>query len=333
MTAQDPSQRDHGGNLDAAIARFGGARADWIDLSTGINPLPYPLPDIPPHAWSALPTRDAVTALETTAARAYGGTADIVALSGAQAAIQLVPRIGSGREARVLGPTYNEHAASLAAQGWQVRPVDRLEALEGAALAVVVNPNNPDGQSWTPQRLLNLADAVDLLVVDESFADPCPDLSLAPHLSNLQNIMLLRSFGKFYGLAGLRLGFALGPGDRIERLRALAGPWAVNGPAIAVGTAALADRDWQAATRARLSRDAACLDRMAARAGWALVGGTRLFRTYDTGNAKAAQTHLARHHIWSRIFPYSEGWLRLGLAGPEGDWARLDRAMAALSCS
>lgn len=333
MTAQDPSQRDHGGNLDAAIAHFGGSRADWIDLSTGINPLPYPLPDIPPHAWSALPTRDAVTALETTAARNYGCTADIVALSGAQAAIQLVPRIGSGREARVLGPTYNEHAASLAAQGWQVRTVDRLEALEGAALAVVVNPNNPDGQSWTPESLLNLVDTVDLLVVDESFADPCPDLSLAPRLSDPQNILLLRSFGKFFGLAGLRLGFAMGSRDRIDRLRALAGPWAVNGPAIRVGRTALADQDWKQATCARLTGDAVRMDRMAARAGWSLVGGTPLFRTYDTGNAKAAQEHLAHHRIWSRLFPYSEGWLRLGLAGPESDWVRLDRAIAELSCT
>ena len=331
MTAPDPKRRDHGGNLDAAMATYGGTRADWIDLSTGINPLPYPVPEIPPHAWSTLPTGDAVKALEDAAARAYGTTAEIVALAGAQAAIQVVPRIAGGRDARVLGPTYNEHAASLTAQGWDVTTVDTLTALTGAALAVVVNPNNPDGQSHAPTALVQLAGSVGLLVVDESFADPCPDLSLAPHLSDLPNILVLRSFGKFYGLAGLRLGFALGAGTHIDRLRALAGPWAVNGPAIAAGCAALADQAWQQATIARLSRDAAHLDALTARAGWSLIGGTPLFRTYDTGNAKAAQQHLARHHIWSRIFPYSEGWLRLGLAGSEADWTRLDRALSNLA--
>lgn len=331
MTAPDPKHRDHGGNLDAAMATYGGTRADWIDLSTGINPLPYPVPGIPPHAWATLPTGDAVKGLEDTAARAYGTTAAIVALAGAQAAIQLVPRIGAGRDARVLGPTYNEHAASLTAQGWNVTTVDTPAALTGAALAVVVNPNNPDGQSHTPAALAQLAGSVGCLLVDESFADPCPDLSLAPILSDHPNILVLRSFGKFYGLAGLRLGFALGAGAQIDRLRALAGPWAVNGPAIAVGCAALADRDWQQATIARLSRDAARLDALAARAGWSLVGGTTLFRTYETGDAKAAQQHLARHHIWSRVFPYSRGWLRLGLAGSGAEWARLERALAGLT--
>ncbi|MDA7428007.1 threonine-phosphate decarboxylase CobD [Primorskyibacter aestuariivivens] len=331
MTQKPQTTRDHGGNLDAAIAAFGGSRMDWIDLSTGINPLPYPVPEIPPHAWSTLPTNDAVKALEDAASRAYGTTAEIVALAGAQAAIQLVPRIGNGRDARVLGPTYNEHAAALTAQGWDVTTVDRFEALRGAALAVVVNPNNPDGQCWAPGALTELAGAVDLLVVDESFADPCSDLSLAPKLSDHRNILVLRSFGKFYGLAGLRLGFALGSRAHIDRIRTLAGPWAVNGPAIVTGCAALEDRDWTQATRARLTRDAARLDALATRAGWSLVGGTPLFRTYETGDATAAQTHLARHHIWSRIFPYSRTWLRLGLAGPETDWLRLDRALSELA--
>ena len=166
-------------------------------------------------------------------------------------------------------------------------------------------------------------------MVDESFADPEPALSVCPLLdAGTDGVVVLRSFGKFYGLAGLRLGFALS-GEKIgRRLKELAGPWAVSGPAIAVGTRALRDRDWQRATALRLSGDAATLDKLAASAGWALVGGTPLFRTYDTGDAEGAQGRLARERIWSRIFPYSGGWIRLGLPGDAAAWERLEAALA-----
>jgi cobalamin biosynthetic protein CobC len=318
--------RDHGGDLDRARAVHGGS--DWIDLSTGINPVAYPMPELPRHALCALPTAEDVAALEATAARAYGTMANVVALSGAQAAIQLVPRLWPPGHAAVLTPSYNEHHAALAAQGWRVSDVREPEAMTGADLAVVVNPNNPDGRRWTPEALAALADRVGLLVVDESFADPHPELSLTPRLPALgERVLILRSFGKFYGLAGLRLGFALGGPETTTSLRSLAGPWAVSGPAIMAGKAALADSAWQAETIARLARDASRLDALAEGAGWRLLGGTSLFRTYETGDAIAAQGRLARAAIWSRVFPYSAGWLRLGLPGHEAAWARLEAAL------
>ncbi|WP_395667211.1 aminotransferase class I/II-fold pyridoxal phosphate-dependent enzyme, partial [Methylocella sp.] len=241
--------RDHGGDLDEARAAYG--EGDWLDLSTGINPAPYPLPQIPARAFSALPTGAEIDALEATAQAAYGTCAPMVALAGAQAAIQLVPRLAPRGSrlapqgcARVLGPTYNEHRAALAGAGWRVEDAASPEALAGADLAVVVNPNNPDGRRFSPDRLIALAARVGLLVVDESFADAEPGLSLLPRLGpGLGNIVALRSFGKFYGHAGLRLGFAAADAARAERLRALAGPWPVSGPAVVVGRAALADAD------------------------------------------------------------------------------------------
>lgn len=319
--------RDHGGDLDRARATYGGE--DWIDLSTGINPLPYPMPDLPEHALNALPTATDMGALEQAAARAYGARTGVVALSGAQAAIQLVPRLRPAGKAAVLSPSYNEHAASLEAQGWQVHAAHDLTEMAGADLAVVVNPNNPDGRLWPPEVLARLAGDVGLLIVDESFADPTPQLSLCPRLQDLgEGALVLRSFGKFYGLAGLRLGFALGGAKTLEHLRALSGPWAVSGPAIVAGHAALTDTAWQDQTRARLARDAERLDGIAARAGWSLVGGTNLFRTYDTGDAMAARAHLARARIWTRAFPYSTGWLRLGLPRDAAGWDRLEQALA-----
>lgn len=320
--------RDHGGDLDRAMRDYGAG--DWLDLSTGINPVPYPVPDLAPRAFTALPTRADMAALTNAALAAYGTTSRTACapLAGAQAAIQLVPRLTKPGTARVVTPTYNEHAAALRTQGWQVEEVASLDALKGAALAVVVNPNNPDGRSWSPETLADLARTTGLLIVDESFADPHPDLSLIPHLDSLPgNTLVLRSFGKFYGLAGLRIGFALGAPDLIDRIAALAGPWNISGPAIATGTAALQDSNWHANTCARLMTDATRLDTLAATRGWQLVGGTPLFRTYDTGDAQAAQDRLARHHVWSRIFPYSESWLRLGLPGTEAQWLQLESAL------
>lgn len=320
--------RDHGGNLDEAIARHGGAAADWIDLSTGINPAPYPLPALPQEAWTRLPTRADLASLEEAARLAYGGGAEIVPLAGAQAAIQLAPRLAAPGRALVLGPTYNEHAAALAEAGWSVETVAALEALAGADLAVVVNPNNPDGRRVEPENLLALRRSVGLLVVDESFAEPTPGLSLAPRLTGADDgLLVLRSFGKFYGLAGLRLGFALAGGGVAARLRAMAGPWPVSGAAIEIGRKALVDAAWREAAITRLDRDAARLDALADQAGWGLVGGTALFRTYETGDGRAAQERLARARIWSRAFPYAQGWLRLGLPHGAAQWDRLGAAL------
>lgn len=250
----------------------------------------------------------------------------MLAVAGAQAAIQLIPKLAAPAQARILAPTYNEHAAALRTAGWQVDEVTTPAALEGADLAVVVNPNNPDGKTHTPEDLLRLAARVGRLVVDESFADAQPDLSLAPKAAQ-GRLIVLRSFGKFYGLAGVRLGFILGSDTDVATLTEMAGPWPVSGPAIAIGTAALSDRSWAEATVARLSADAARLDVLAQSTGWKCVGGTTLFRLYDTPDATAARDRLARHQIWTRMFPYSRRWLRLGLPGQPAEWDRLAAAL------
>ncbi|MCY1126623.1 threonine-phosphate decarboxylase CobD [Frigidibacter sp. RF13] len=318
--------RDHGGNIDAARVRWGGRAEDWIDLSTGINRVPYPLPRLSSDAWTALPTRAAMDGLIAAARRAYGTRAAILPVAGAQAAIQMVPRLRAAGVARVLSPTYNEHAASLRAAGWTVEEVSNPAQLAGADLAVVVNPNNPDGRQHAPADLSVLADRVGLLVVDESFADPYPHLSLAGEEPQ-PGLVILRSFGKFYGLAGVRLGFVLGHEETIGQLSAMAGPWPISGAAIEIGATALGDRDWAAETIARLAGECGRIDALAAKAGWRLIGGTSLFRSYRVPDAEAAQARLARHHVWTRIFPWSDDWLRLGLPGSAAEWARLEEAL------
>ena len=319
---------DHGGNLDVACARFGGRLEDWIDLSTGINRQPYPVPTLASRHWSPLPSRSDIDVLHAAARQTYRTTAPVLALAGAQAAIQLLPHLAPAGRARILAPTYNEFAPVLAAAGWQVDDVGEIEALAGADLAVVVNPNNPDGRQHDPAKLLALLPRVKRLVVDESFADAVPQISLAAEAGR-SVLLVLRSFGKFYGLAGLRLGFVLGSSDDIAALDALAGPWPISGAAIEIGRKALLDRDWADTTRARLETEAPRLDSMAEIAGWKLIGGTPLFRLYDVGHAAAVQERLARARIWSRIFKDRPNWLRLGLPGDETEWTRLGAALSA----
>ncbi|KWV53295.1 threonine-phosphate decarboxylase [Bradyrhizobium macuxiense] len=314
--------REHGGNLDVAQRTFGGQPNDWIDLSTGINRLPYPSVDVEPRLWSALPSRSDIESLHEAAQRAYATDAPIVALGGAQGAIQLLPHLSSRGRARILAPTYNEYAAILSASGWDVTEVSDLQALAGADLAVVVNPNNPDGRRHDRGELLALLPRLGRLVIDESFADAAPDLSLASEAGR-EGLLILRSFGKFYGLAGLRLGFAIGCERDITALAAQTGPWPVSGAAIAIGRRALRDDAWKAATSTRLASDCLRLDAAVRSQGWTLVGGTALFRLYETGDALAAQEKLARRQIWSRVFQQRPGWLRLGLPGSETEWSRL----------
>jgi cobalamin biosynthesis protein CobC len=317
---------EHGGNLDLALRRFGGRAQDWIDLSTGINRQPYPIGELPANSWSALPSRSGIESLHRAAQHAYGTRAAILALSGAQAAIALLPHLSPRGRVRILAPTYNEYTAVLSAAGCDVAETSEIEALAGADLAVVGNPNNPDGRRHHPEALLALLPRVGRLLVDESFADALPDLSLAPRATR-PGLLIVRSFGKFYGLAGLRLGFVLGCEEEIAALAAIAGPWPVSGAAIAIGTRALLDLEWAKATSARLEHDCLRLDAEVERLGWTIVGGTPLFRLYETGDARAANEQLARAHIWSRVFAEKPGWLRLGLPGNETEWARLVSAL------
>ncbi|MCC8953669.1 threonine-phosphate decarboxylase [Bradyrhizobium sp. Pear77] len=320
--------REHGGNLDVAQQRFGGAAEDWIDLSTGINRVPYPDVDVELRQWSALPSRSEIESLHHAARQAYRTDAPIVAMGGAQAAIQLLPHLAPRGRARILAPTYNEYAGMLSASGWDVTEVSDLAALAGADIGIIVNPNNPDGRCHDRDELLALLPRVGRLVIDESFADAVSDLSLAG-AAGQPGLLILRSFGKFYGLAGLRLGFAIGSEPDIAALAAMVGPWPVSGAAIAIGRRALLDHDWTTATTARLADDCARLDAEARSLGWTMLGGTPLFRLYETGDALAAQDKLARGQIWSRVFQQKPGWLRLGLPGSEAEWSRLAAALSA----
>lgn len=311
-----PPPRDHGGNLSAAMAEFGGCRGDWMDLSTGINPHPYPLPEFTAGDWGALPDAAALEDLYS-AARTFWNIpegAAILAAPGASALIAALPALAAPRWVQITKPTYNEHAAAFEARGWKIKEDGPAEA------RVAVHPNNPDGRMWSAEQLKS-----PLTIIDESFCDVCPDDSLI-RMASRPGVIVLKSFGKFWGLAGLRLGFAIGDPKLIAELASWQGPWAVSGPALRTGALALRDHDWASTTRARLRADAARLDEIALAKGARLAGGTDLFRLYNVEVAAAWQNRLARARIWSRIFPYSKTFLRLGLPPSDG-WDRLETAL------
>ena len=322
----------HGGRLDDARRRFPEAPAPFIDLSTGINPAPYPFDPICPEAFTRLPEPGALWALQSVAARAYGvaDPAMVVAAPGTQILINLLPRLWPQAAVSILGPTYAEHAASWAAAGAAVHEATAFGHLDAHPAAVLCNPNNPDGRRFPPADLLALAERVRMLVVDEAFADfEGPGISMAPHLAH-PGVIVLRSFGKAFGLAGVRLGFALALPETAAAIRTALGPWAVSGPAIQIARQALADTAWAGRSIQRLDGDVARLDGLLAAAGCRAAGGTRLFRLVETTGAAGLFDRLGRAGIFVRAYGDHPRRLRFGIPGPD-DWERVQAALAGVA--
>ena len=330
-TADEDAFTYHGGALEVARLLAPQAPEPWIDLSTGVNPHAYPVPEIASEAWSRLPESGALAALEAAAARRYGvASQSVVGGPGSQALIQALVHLAPRGKVGVLGPTYGGFATAFAAAGVSVAEARWLDDLGELDAAIVVNPNNPDGRVASRPALLDLRERLarrgGVLIVDEAFADFENDESLAPVLP-ASGAIVLRSFGKAHGLAGLRLGFALASPDIVQPVRAALGPWPVSGPAIAIGVRALADSDWLKSMRARLGKEAARLDALLRGGGWRIIGGTCLFRLAAHADARAAFRRLIAAGILARPFADTPDRLRFGIPGDETAWERLAAAL------
>lgn len=320
---------EHGGQIRAAAARYGIAVEDWLDLSTGINPLPFSPPEIPLAAWARLPQEQ--DGLEEAAAHYYG-TPDLLPVSGSQAAIQLLPHLRNSCRAGVLHPGYAEHAHAWRSAGHEVQELcaDEIGAqINNLDVLVLMQPNNPTGEIFTHTQLHEwhacLAERGGWLIVDEAFIEASTQASFAPPQMP-HGLIVLRSLGKFFGLAGARVGFVLAHAGLLARLRAALGPWSMAGPSRYVAQAALLDSTWQAATRERLLHDRARLAQLLSDAGLPPAGGCGLFQWVLTKQAEAIHQQLAQRGILTRLFSQPRS-VRFGLPGSAAEWDRLSTAL------
>jgi len=324
----------HGGRLALAAAQFPHAPTPWIDLSTGVNPRPYRVPAPSRSALARLPDPTETAALEEAAAQAFGVlTADgVIAVPGSEAALRVLARLLPAKTAAIAGPTYSSHAAAWRAAGAHVQSISARDlASADADVVIAINPNNPDGYRHAPEILARIAERQAArggwLIVDEAFSETAPELSVARRAG--AGLIVLRSFGKFYGLAGVRLGFVLADRHVIAALRSVFGDWPVSAAAIAAGRAAYCDAAWRERTQASLTRKAARLDRLLSRAGFESVGGTSLYRLCAADDAPRRFAILAERGILTRPFDVDPRWLRFGLPAGAMAWARLEQALEA----
>ena len=324
----------HGGRLDEAVSKYGGVKDRWVDLSTGINPFAYPIPEIAPSSWTNLPDQEAIEQAKL-AARSYYGidpAAGVSLAPGTQMHIQLLPFLFKPQPVALVGFTYQEHGVCWQRAGHEVYMTDGLGSAEATArIVIVVNPNNPDGRVLPSSDLVLLARRLapkgGLLVVDESFADVHPECSVAEEVGR-EGLFVMRSLGKFFGLAGLRFGVGLASQSLTSKLDDRLGPWAVSGPALAVATKAMSDATWQKRNQSKLIKARAALDEVLAKHNIGVLGGTGLFVLIHHERAGQLWEHLASKQILSRKFPGKPEWLRLGLPKGKLQLNRLDKALA-----
>ncbi|MBT2341810.1 MULTISPECIES: threonine-phosphate decarboxylase CobD [Pseudomonas] len=322
---------EHGGRLRNAALQYAIAEADWLDLSSGLAPWPFDVPAIPLRAWARLPETD--DGLEQAACDYYGAS-QVLPVAGSQMAIQLLPRLRRAGKVGVLSPCYAEHAEAWRRSGYIVREVLEAEVdffLDNLDVLVVVNPNNPTGLSLGPERLLDwharLAQRGGWLVVDEAFMDITPQLSLAAHTHQV-GLIVLRSFGKFFGLAGVRLGFVLAERHLLKLLADQVGPWAVSGPTRVLGQACLLDTGAHTRQRQRCEAASQRLAVTLERHGFKPQGGCGLFQWLITEHAQRLHEFMARRGILLRLFVYNSS-LRFGLPADDHEFRRLEEAFEA----
>lgn len=324
---------EHGGALRAAALRYRIPVAAWLDLSTGINPHAWPVPPLPPHIWQRLPEADDEL---TTVAAAYYGAAQLVPSAGSQAALQALPFLRPRSVVGIIHPGYAEHRCAWQRAGHQVELLNAA-ALEAAVARVdvllLIHPNNPTGQRFDPQQLRawqeRLAARGGWLVVDEAFIDATPQASLAADAQR-PGLVVLRSLGKFFGLAGARVGFMLAEAGLLDRMQELLGPWTLNAPARWLAIHALQDREWQAQMRKRLPQYAQQLADLLERYTLHVSGGSALFQWVLREDAAWWQEELAQRGILVRYFSDPPS-LRFGLPGNALAWQRLEQALAAIA--
>jgi cobalamin biosynthetic protein CobC len=309
---------DHGGNLDHHISLYGGLKSDWIDLSTGINQSSYPIPEIPKWVWENLPDKSLTEEFQRSARKFWKvpDDAELICANGTSMIISALPSLFEKGNVDIYEPSYNEYKSVFTQNGWGF-------STENVNARILINPNNPDGKTWRSDKILNNGK---LTIIDESFCDLVPQNSLI-YYSNNPGVIVLKSFGKFWGLAGIRFGCAIGLPETLKNLKDILGPWPASGPALFIANNALSNHGWAKKTRERLNNNMITLDNILTQNGLKVIGGTSLFRLVFAPNAIELKNNLCKKNILTRTFPYSKHYLRLGIPNRDDHWKRVESAI------
>ncbi|MEP2979564.1 MAG: threonine-phosphate decarboxylase CobD [Lentilitoribacter sp.] len=322
-------QLEHGGNLERAIQTYGGSRSDWIDISTGISPFIAPIPDLDLSSWHRLPERAVVSELAEIAKKYYASKQNCLVTSGSQFLINHLPDLLQG-DVGIVGPTYGEYAGAFARNNRSYTALSSIDDIGDVRSLVLANPNNPDGRLYSQDELCVLAKVLKqrdgYLVVDEAFCDVCEKASMLM-TDPIENLIVLKSFGKFFGLAGARIGFVFAHNEVLSRIKYLQGPWSVSGPSISVARHVLTRDGIHCELLKKISSRHGQFIQMLGRTGLKIAGGTKLFTLIEHESAANLHEHLLVEKILTRKFDYNASWLRLGLTCNEEEDLRLQQAI------
>ena len=318
----------HGGNLREAAVQYDIPLKSWIDLSTGINPNGWLPPKIPSNVWLRLPEEEDGL---LKAAQNYYGVKNILPVAGSQAAIQSLPKCRPASHVGIVSPCYAEYEYCWRQAGHTVKAIHRGDVdkyLHELDVLVVINPNNPDAylhanstlKRWQKQ----LEKQAGWLIVDEAFMDSSPENSLLQYdLDMMPNLIILRSLGKFFGLAGVRLGFVVANPAILNQIKLDQGSWSISHPARWIGKKALQDQAWQKHTRKELEPKAIRLRQVLSILNVKSVNNTSLFCYFELEDAKVLQAYLAKNGVWVRYFELPKA-IRIGLPKTTKDLSLLE---------
>ena len=325
---------EHGGKLLDAAKKYKIPLDQWIDLSTGINPQGWPVNTIDPAVWTQLPQENDGL---RQAAQTYYGTKNLLPVAGSQAALSALPRLRSrGSRVAILAPAFGEHKHAWQGAGFAVTgfaPGEINQAVEQHDVVVLINPNNPTGDRFAINDCLKwhktLSKKEGWLIIDEAFVDTTPEQSLV-RSADRPGLVVLRSLGKFFGLAGARVGFVFAHPVFLEFLSELLGPWTLSGPSRLIAKRALTDHYWQQKTRLQLGINGQRLKNMLIQYGLTPNGGTELFQWVKTDKAEPLHHALAQQAILTRLFDEPTA-LRFGLPGHEREWQKFEQVLQSLN--
>lgn len=327
---------EHGGHLISASEQYDIPVQQWIDLSTGINPNGWPVPLIPAEYWQRLPEENDPL---IQAAQHYYQCQSILPVAGSQAAIQLLPLLRNKSKVAVLSPAYAEHAYHWKKAGHEIIEItsnieENISAnIHQFDVLIIINPNNPTGRLFSKEQLLSwhkaLAQRGGWLIIDEAFIDSTPENSLSSHPA-CNGLIILRSIGKFFGLAGIRCGFIIAPEALLNKMNGQLGPWTISNPSRYIASAALQDIDWQKETQRNLQYESDRLTALLSDHHFYPDGKTNLFQWIKSKKAQQIHQQLAQKGILTRLFkqPFS---LRFGLPKNDQQWHYLQQSFTQIN--